>query len=444
MRNHPTIKIIIFFFIFSLVCVCKEVVYGEVNEQGNTSSNILNLGYIDKEGEWIYYSNIADGSQLYKSKLNGENETQICDDIPNYINAVGKWIYYSNVKDGFKIYKVKKDGTERTKLNNESSFWINVIGSWIYYGVREEDGQKLYKIKTDGSGKKEISENKIYGLIIKDNWAYYSNESDNHKIYKVKLDGSEELKINDEESFLIDIIGNDIYYQNYTKGKKIYKMGTNGENNIKINDDNSQFMNISNQWIYYANANENFRLYKIKIDGSNKTKLNNEPSGEINVIDEYIYYWGGANDGENSIKLDPSKLYRIRNDGTSKEVVKIEKVNTDNEEGKLSTSSSIIILLVLGLGTFLEVWKLVSTRNINKFVNNLHGELTNEDAKRYIFLIKKSRIVKRSDIYILLRRGVELMNSSYKIDDDLKEELKNTLEKRGINLCSVKVLKNSK
>lgn len=438
MRNHPAIKIITFFLIFSLFCAFKEVVYGEVNEQGNTSSNILNLGYIDKEGEWIYYSNIADGSQLYKSKLNHENETQICDDIPNYINVVDNWIYYSNVKDGFKIYKVKKDGTERTKLNNEGSFWVNVIGDWIYYGMREKDGQKLYKIKTNGSEKKEISKNKIYGLIIKDNWAYYSNESDDHKIYKVKLDGSEELKINDEESFLIDIIGNDIYYQNYTKGKKIYKMGINGKNNTKINDDNSQFMNISNQWIYYANVNEDFRLYKIKIDGSNKTKLSNEPSGEINVIDEYIYYWGGTNDGENSIKLDPGKWYRIKNDGTSKEVVKIEKVNIDNKEEKLSTSNIIIIVLILGLGTFSEVWKLVSIRKINKFVNNLQGELTNEDVRSYISLIKKSRIVKRTDIYIVLRRGVELMNSSYKISDELKAELKNTLEKRGINVYSIK------
>ncbi len=438
MRSHGTIRFIIFFLICSLFCHFNEVVYAEVNKQGNTSSNISNLGYIDKEGEWIYYSNISDGSQLYKSKLNGQNEIQICDDIPNYINVVGNWIYYSNVKDGFKIYKVKKDGTERTKLNNESSFWINVIGDWIYYGMREKDGQKLYKIKTDGSGKKEISKNKIYGLVIKDNWVYYSNESDKHKIYKVKLDGSEELKLNDEESFLIDIIGNNIYYQNYTKGKKIYRIGINGENNTKINDDNSQFMNISNQWIYYANANEDFRLYKIKVDGSNKTKLNDESSGEINVIGEYIYYWGGTNNGEDSIKLDPSKLYRIKNDGTSKEVVKIEKANIDNKEGKLGTSSIIIIVLILGLGTFLEVWKLVSTQNINKFVNNLQDELTNEDAESYISLIKKSRIVKRSDIYIVLRRGVELINSSYKIDNELKEELKNTLEKRGINLYSTK------
>ncbi|MCY6356788.1 DUF5050 domain-containing protein [Clostridium sp. ZS2-4] len=444
MKNHSTIKFIIFFLIFSLFCGFNEIVYGEINEQGNTSSNILNLGYINKDGEWIYYSNIADGSKLYKSKLNGDNETQICDDIPNYINVAGKWIYYSNVKDGFKIYKVKKDGTERTKLNNESSFWINVIDNWIYYGMREKDGQKLYKIKTDGSGQKEISKNKIYGLIIRENWIYYSNESDNHKIYKVKLDESEELKINDEESFLIDIIGNDIYYQNYTKGKKIYKIGINGENNTKINNDNSQFANISNKWIYYANANEDYRLYKIKIDGSNKTRLNNESSGEINVIGEYIYYWGGIDNGENSIKLDPGKLYRIKNNGRSKEVVKIEKVNTDNKEEKLSISSSIIILLVLGLGTFLEVWKLVSTCNINKFVNNLQGEMTNEDAKRYISLIKKSRIVKRSDIYIVLRRGVELINSSYKIDDELKEELKNTLGKRGISLYSIKITKDAR
>jgi hypothetical protein len=71
LRSHGTIRFIIFFLICSLFCHFNEVVYAEVNKQGNTSSNISNLGYIDKEGEWIYYSNISDGSQLYKSKLNG-------------------------------------------------------------------------------------------------------------------------------------------------------------------------------------------------------------------------------------------------------------------------------------------------------------------------------------------------------------------------------------
>lgn len=428
------IRIMVCVFIFSVFFSFCGITYGEENINGNTNCNISNLGYIDEEDNFLYYSNIKDGSKLYKSNLNGEKDVLICEDIPNYINVIGEWIYYSSVNNGFRLYKIKKDGSEKTRLNRDSTHWIKVIGEWIYYGKKGDDGQELYKIKKDGSEKTKIIKDKIYGFIIKDNWIYYSNESQNHNIYKVKLDGTSEVKLNSDESILVDIIGNNIYYQNHNDENKIYKIDINGKNKTKINDDDSQFSNISDGWIYYSNSNDDLKLYKVKIDGSNKEKLSDIGAGEINIVGNYIYYWEAKKDSVNGYKFDSTKLYRVKKDGTSNEIYRIENEKKQDEKDGLSTSTIVITLLIVGTGTFLEVWKLISTYNLKKYVNNLQGEITNEDAKRYISLIKKSRITKRSDIYILLRKGVKLINDSYKVDEKIKKELQNTLLKRGITL----------
>ncbi|WMJ82148.1 DUF5050 domain-containing protein [Clostridium sp. MB40-C1] len=433
MKRQYRVRFGLLFLICSVFFSFQGFAYGQDSFQGNTNCNISNLGYISKEGDYIYYSNIAQGSKLYKAKSDGKEEKLIVEDIPNYINVVGDYIYYSNVKDGFKIYKVKKDGTERTALNKASSHWVKVIGEWIYYAKRDNKGQKLYKIKTDGSEETKVIEDRIFGFIIKDDWIFYSNESDKNKLYKIKLDGNEKTKLNDEESILIDIVDNNIYYQNHAKQDKIYKINTNGQNNLKINDDSISFGNISDNYIYYSNIKDNMKLYKIKLDGKDKIKLTDEGVGEMNVIGDYIYYWKATSDPSKGVSFDSTKLNRVKKDGSSKEVFKIGKDEKPKDE-KMSTSSIIIVLLIVGTATFMEVWKLISTHKITKYVNNIQGEITNEDARKYISLIKRSRIVKRSDIYILLRKGVQAVNSSYKVDDELKKELDDTLLRRGINL----------
>lgn len=425
------------FIVVILVCIAFlnffSSAFGQDIFKGNTNGNISNLGYISSDEEWIYYSNIEHGSKLYKSKMDNKEEKSISEDIPNYINVVGDWIYYSNVKDGFKIYKIKKDGTERTKLNNDYSHWVKVVGEWIYYAKKEGKGQTIYKVKVGGGEKTKISDDKIFGFIIKDSWIYYSNESDNNRIYKVKLDGSEKLKLNDEQSILIDIVDNNIYYQNHSDKDKTYKMNLDGKNNIKISDDSAVFQNIVGDEMFFSNVGDSNKIYKMNLDGKNKLKLSDDSAGEINIVGNHIYYWKASFDESKKMNFDSTKLYRVKKDGTSKEIFKVGK-EEETKDKEMSWSSILIVFLILGLATFMEIWKLVSTRKITKFVNNLKGEITNEEAKNYITLIKRSRIVKRSDIYILLRTGVNAVNSSYKVDYEIKQELNNILLKRGINL----------
>lgn len=429
---------VLFLLIASIFVNYNNFAIGTEGAKDNVQANVMNLGYIARDGEWIYYSNIADGSSLYKSKLDGTGEVKLCDDIPNYINVVGDWIYYSNVKESFAIYKIKKDGTGRVRLNKESSFWVQVVDNWIYYGRAENTGQKIYRINTEGKKKTKVMKDLIYGFNVVGDWIYYSNESDEHKIYRIKTNGENKEKINEDQSFNINVVGNNIYYQNFSDGHKIYKVDINGKNRIKINNDNSEYMNISGDWIYYTNVTDNYKLYKMKADGSNKTKLNDEVAGAINIIDGYIYYWKLQKNKAGEMKLDPSSFMRIKKDGSSKQVVKVAPKTTEKpkENEGLSTSSIIIVILIIGIPFGLEVWKMVSIRRISKFIKGLDGEATDEDAKKYISIIRTSRIAMRSDIYRMLRDGINMINSSTKVSEELKNQLKETVEKRGIKLNS--------
>lgn len=434
-RRSKALRCIVFFLIGILIN-SSILAFGIENKDYNISANIMNLGYIAKDGDWMFYSNIADGSKLYKAKIDGTQETKLSDDIPNYINIAGDWVYFSNVSDGFKLYKVKKDGSEIKKLNNESSFWPQVIDDTIVYARREQAGQKLYKITTEGKKKTRISKDLVYGFVVTKDWIYYSNEEDKHKIYKVDLNGEGGQKLNDDESLNLVVSGNNIYYQNLSDNKKLYKIDVDGKNRTKLNDDSSDYINIAQNYIYYSNLSDGCKLYKVKVDGTDRVKLNDEGAGVFNILNDNIYYMKASKGANNQVTLDPSNLIRIKTDGSSREIVKLLSAAeiSKKEEKKLTGSSIAIVLIVIGIPFALEVWKMISLARLNKFVKNINGELANEDAEKFINLIRTSRLVKRSDCYKLLATCIQAIKSSSKISEEMKLKSVEVLERRGIKL----------
>jgi uncharacterized membrane protein YqiK len=64
-------------------------------------------------------------------------------------------------------------------------------------------------------------------------------------------------------------------------------------------------------WVYFSNYNDYMRLYKIKTDGKEMQKLNEEKSYDIEVRGDWIYYCNSDN----------KKLYKIRTDGTVRQLL---------------------------------------------------------------------------------------------------------------------------
>ncbi len=282
----------------------------EDQTRGNTVGNIVNEGIAAKCGEWIYYSNLADGGRLYKVKEDDTGREKLNDDDSKYINVVDEWIYYQNKTDGDKLYKIKTDGTGRSVLVDDICGSINVVGGWVYYTAG--DVRQHQRIRPDGTGREVVNDDCSYELNVVAGHFYYGNLLDGQKLYSMRIDGVNKTALSNEPAYWINADEGWVYYVN-TQGEKwnIYKVRTNGEEETKLNDDHSMNVNVDNGWIYYINCSDNDKLYRIKLDGSEKTKVCDDTITQMNIIGEWIYYSSG-----------PDYLGKVKTDGTGMSEVK--------------------------------------------------------------------------------------------------------------------------
>ncbi|WDC84976.1 DUF5050 domain-containing protein [Caloramator sp. mosi_1] len=158
----------------------------------NVKGNISNGGIAATDGEYIYYSNFADGGKIYKRPVDGTDSYPICNDNAKFINVVDDFIYYSNMSDGGKIYRIKTDGTSRSKVNNVLSSHINVVNDYIYY-INGKRGNRIYRLKAYNTDPQNegtlVTSDKAAYLIATNSMLYYSNLSDKGRLYSINISG---------------------------------------------------------------------------------------------------------------------------------------------------------------------------------------------------------------------------------------------------------------
>lgn len=276
---------------------------------GNSGGNLGSYGTVAKSGDWIYYSNYQG---FYKVKTDGTMKTKLSNRHAAHINVVGDWIYFKEGINGggMYMYRMKTDGSNEMKLSlsYDNIHWLQVVGNWIYY---IGDGAYLGKMRTDGTNRTGISTDYIPPhegkIIINGEWIYYLNGFDNGCLYKIKLDGTGKTKLDDEMfTNYITASGDWIYYSNYNG---FYKMKNDGTSKVKLAN-SVGYPNVVGDWIYYASEN---KYKKMKLDGTAVTALGAYENGFISIFDDWIYYADYTGSGE--------YLYRIKTDGTSKEVL---------------------------------------------------------------------------------------------------------------------------
>lgn len=140
----------------------KEGTYrGKLSDEYATSLQV--------SGDWVYYC--SGNGVISKVKKDGTGgivpikgkASQINKGF--YINVLDEWLYYSNVEDGSKLYKIKTDGSgEKIKLSEDSVGYINIVAGYIYYNTTKG---KLFRVALNSNiniqpqevGGKSITEN---------------------------------------------------------------------------------------------------------------------------------------------------------------------------------------------------------------------------------------------------------------------------------------------
>jgi len=277
----------------------------DVEERGNTNSNIIDNGLFVEDSNYIYYNNFSGDKKLYEMNKDGSNKVKLSDDEPYYINVYDGYIYYSNYIDENKIYRIKTDGKGRTKLSDDKiSSYINVVDGYIYYADKNDF---MYKMKLDGSGKVKLTEDCVQDINVSNGWIYYMNGSDNGNMYKMDINGSNETELTNETVDDVIVDGNSIYYTKWDSDG-IFKMNLNGRDETKIYDKGGA-INVSGKYIYFS---FNCAIYRIDLNGENVIKLVEcKPIDYINVLDNSVYF-------VDLINKDKGNLYKINIDGTNK------------------------------------------------------------------------------------------------------------------------------
>lgn len=270
---------------------------------GNTNGNIINFGYVAKDGDYIYYSESGDSDKLYRAKSVGEELTKISDDSAIFINVFKGYIYYTNLSDNNSLYRIKLDGTDRKKLTSKGFINTIVQDDWIY--CTDDEELNIYKISLDGSIIKKLNSEASLNLNITDDRIYYNNLDDSLKIYRISKDGTGKTKVLNDTAGYINVVEDTIYYLNLDDQAKIYKVKTDGTGKTKVYNIPSGYLNLAdNGRLYFLDFSVNHTAYIDTLDNEKLNPLQN--SGHfLNVIDEYVYHIG----------LEVLGMFRTHNEG---------------------------------------------------------------------------------------------------------------------------------
>jgi len=284
------------------------------------------------------------------------------------------WIYYVNQNDHYTLYRIKSNLTSKQKLSSADEIYVysvNIIGSSLYYGYGQSTIKYIIKSKPDGSKKNQVS---VAGLQngwiasftpfqIKDDYLFYASSRVGYSYQtpdfcKIEKNGNNKTQLDARFSYNINLFNDQIYYASYIgaidsafsinvsnldgsnkkelyrgynfipyskpmafyenmiffmEGGKLKKIDVQNPSLIEIMPINPQngYFNIINNTIFFSNVNDSQKLYKSDLEGLLVNKLCDDRVYKISVIDDWLYYYN----------VDDNKLYRIKQDGSGRQLV---------------------------------------------------------------------------------------------------------------------------
>ncbi|MCL2088886.1 MAG: DUF5050 domain-containing protein [Oscillospiraceae bacterium] len=282
------------------------------NRNGSTPGNLVNGGlFVQKDG-WIYYSNPADGSSLYRMKTDGSNDTKMNDDPTSFINVLDGWVYYvAGVARFRELHKVRIDGSGfATVIQNSLIDYLNVVDDTIYYLTENQ----FYTFKINGKAPNMIFEEvgaSLSNMFISGNFVYfhdglevgfYRKRTNSGVLPKSRIRNVELLRS-------ADMAGEWLYFSNNGDMDKFYKIRVDGLQKTQIADFPVKCINIRDGWIYFANMANG--IFKMREDGTEMTRLTADNPEialyNISVLEDRLYY------------NDNYALFTVRTDGTGQQ-----------------------------------------------------------------------------------------------------------------------------
>ncbi|WP_333640229.1 DUF5050 domain-containing protein [Mesotoga prima] len=275
--------------------------YLQKAEGNDMSGDGMNLGDISQSGEQIFF---VEKNRLYTINIDWTNRREVTDSPVSSIFLSGDWIYFTNDRDVSNLYRMRKDGSEQMKLSEDNVAHFYVLGDHIAYSTKktlaefneikkealntedatvESDVGTLYMMKTDGSEKIALCKVSLEPgrVMISEEWIYFE---DYQKLCKVRIDGSDYTVIS-EKGRLGFVENGWVYFISVLDPEtrayddlEICRMKKDGSEITVLSSVNKVSSScFDNGWFYYVLHSEK-GLYRMRPDGSERERLN-----EINI-----------------------------------------------------------------------------------------------------------------------------------------------------------------
>lgn len=286
-----------------------------INKIGNTSENIMNRGYVAKQGDWLFYfyqSPCAYKNGLFKSTIDGKHRKRIDRGSISNINVVGNWIYYVKSEKNMaypdnniiinSLYKIKTNGSQQTKLLDDCGF-VTITGNQIYYCTDtaielydkaniayplKDDLGNIYRADIKCPNNRVLVKKNAFRYVINGNYLYYFNISNNINRLDFATGTEEENLFNASDIFIVDDL---IYFINNTSDRysincynqtkmttKEIHLAVNQVDQIVICDNNIIYKDV------YRNV--------IDFDKFNAKKISNVGTADyIYAFDDMVVLW---------------------------------------------------------------------------------------------------------------------------------------------------------
>ncbi|MBQ8969735.1 MAG: DUF5050 domain-containing protein [Lachnospiraceae bacterium] len=284
---------------------------------GNTSGNLNNKGLFVEDGDTIYFINPYDHNSIYKMNLDGSRAEPFVNVSASYLNSAGDYLYFNQQDAGggtafglagslHGVYRKKKTGSKEVNGIDRAVVGVMVlIDNTLYYQYGDDDGTTFHCADIDGKNRREINKDFINPSCVIGGQIYYPDFNNLHYLSVLNtVSGYPQVYIR-ERVHIPTYQDNYIYYLSVDNDYALYRYSIPSNTIERITEDRVDTFNIIGDHIYYQkNSTSEPALYRIRTDGTNKEMVASGNYTNINTTSYYTYFQDF---------LDEGSLYRVAN-----------------------------------------------------------------------------------------------------------------------------------
>lgn len=178
---------------------------------------------------YLYYQTYdkKDHLSLYKTKIDGSNQTKLSDDSINPVNASNSSFLYNTTTKSFHLHEFNTRSDTSTEIFKTDVYMPITHGNDIYY-ISIHDHYNLYKFNKATGEVTPIVEERIDRFNMNDQYIYYQTAEDDYHLKICNLDGSNSREIASGSYTDICLTSKHLYFRDFNNKTPMYHANLDG------------------------------------------------------------------------------------------------------------------------------------------------------------------------------------------------------------------------